>query len=114
MPGLRLTFPKFEINWVNRMQIRFTYDDLDTANRQGNRSSFRIRRFRSKWDGWIYTPNLTYELQVDWVGAGITDTTVGLQAGNSRTPTSSTTSPTAASASCSRPASSRPRSAARS
>ena len=35
MPGLRLTFPKFEINWVNRMQIRYTYDDLDTANRAG-------------------------------------------------------------------------------
>ena len=82
MPGLRLTFPKFEMNWVNRMQIRYTYDDLDTANRQGNRGSFRIRRFRSKWDGWIYTPNLTYELQVDWVGAGIADTTVGFQAGN--------------------------------
>jgi hypothetical protein len=82
MPGLRLTFPKFELNWVNRMQIRYTYDDLDTAARQANRGTFRIRRFRSKWDGWIYTPNLTYELQVDWVGAGIADTTVGTQAGN--------------------------------
>ncbi len=31
MPGLRLTFPKFELNWVNRMQLRFTYDDPDSA-----------------------------------------------------------------------------------
>jgi phosphate-selective porin OprO/OprP len=82
MPGLRITFPKFEMNWVNRMQIRYTYDDQDTTNFQNNKGSFRIRRFRSKWDGWIYTPNLTYELQVDWVGAGVTDTTVGSQAGN--------------------------------
>lgn len=82
MPGLRLTFPKFELNWVNRMQIRYTYDDQDSALRQNNKGSFRIRRFRSKWDGWIYTKDLTYELQVDWVGAGITDTTVGFQAGN--------------------------------
>jgi phosphate-selective porin OprO/OprP len=82
MPGLRLTFPKFELNWVNRMQIRSTYDNLDTAAAQGNRGSFRIRRFRSKWDGWIYTPALTYELQVDWVGAGILDTTVGFQSSN--------------------------------
>ncbi len=82
MPGLRLTFPKFEMNWVNRMQIRYTYDDQDVSASRQNRGSFRIRRFRSKWDGWIYTPNLTYELQVDWVGAGVVDTTVGAQAGN--------------------------------
>jgi phosphate-selective porin OprO and OprP len=82
MPGLRITFPKFEMNWVNRMQIRYTYDDQDVDTPQNNKGTFRIRRFRSKWDGWIYTPNLTYELQVDWVGAGITDSTVGFQAGN--------------------------------
>jgi phosphate-selective porin len=82
MPGLRITFPKFELNWVNRMQLRYTYDDQDVATPRQNRGSFRIRRFRSKWDGWIYTPNLTYELQVDWVGAGVVDTTVGSQAGN--------------------------------
>ena len=82
MPGLRITFPKFEMNWVNRMQIRYTYDDQDITTPQNNKGTFRIRRFRSKWDGWIYTPNLTYELQVDWVGAGVTDTTVGFQAGN--------------------------------
>ncbi len=82
MPGLRLTFPKFEMNFVNRMQIRYTYDDVDAAGPRDDRGSFRIRRMRSKWDGWIYTPNLTYELQVDWVGAGVTDTTVGSQSGN--------------------------------
>ena len=82
MPGLRLTFPKFEMNWSNRMQLRYTYDDVDIAGPRDDRGSFRIRRFRSKWDGWIYTPNLTYELQVDWVGAGVTDVTVGSQSTN--------------------------------
>ncbi|MGH9369740.1 MAG: porin [Thermoanaerobaculia bacterium] len=71
MPGLRLTFPKFEFNWTNRMQIRFTYDDPDSAALQSNRASFRIRRFKTKFDGWIYSRNLTYEFQVNWVGLGI-------------------------------------------
>ena len=55
---------------------------MDIAGPRNDRGSFRIRRFRSKWDGWIYTPNLTYELQVDWVGAGVTDVTVGTQSTN--------------------------------
>lgn len=82
MPGLRFTFPKFELNWVNRMQIRYTYDDQDVVAPQSNRGSFRIRRLRSKWDGWIYTKDLTYEVQVDWVGSSQSDTTVGSQNAN--------------------------------
>jgi hypothetical protein len=75
MPGLRVTFPKFELNLVNRMQLRFTYDDQDVADvPQSNRGSFRIRRFKTKMDGWIYSKELTYEFQVNWVGVTVSDT----------------------------------------
>src|SRR5262245_55845017 len=63
MPGLRLSFPKFELNWTNRMQLRLTYDDLDSAALQADRASFRVRRFKLKLDGWIYSRELTYEFQ---------------------------------------------------
>jgi phosphate-selective porin len=71
MPGLRLSFPKFELNWTNRMQLRLTYDDLDSAAAQIDRASFRVRRFKLKLDGWIYSRELTYEFQVNWVGIGV-------------------------------------------
>jgi phosphate-selective porin OprO/OprP len=31
-----------------------------------DRTSFTIRRMRTKFDGWVYTKDLTYELQVDF------------------------------------------------
>ncbi len=68
MPGLRFTFPKFELNWVNRIQLRYTYDDQDVSTPQNNKGSFRVRRFKTKLDGWIYTKDLKYELQMNWVG----------------------------------------------
>jgi len=75
MPGLRFSFPKFELNWTNRMQLRYTYDDQDVADvPQSNRGSFRIRRFKTKLDGWIYSKNLGYEFQVNWVGVTLSDT----------------------------------------
>jgi phosphate-selective porin len=74
MPGLRFTFPKFELNWINRMQLRYTYDDQDVTTPQSNRGSFRIRRFKTKLDGWIYQKELTYEFQVNWVGVTLSDT----------------------------------------
>jgi phosphate-selective porin len=73
MPGLRFSFPKFELNWVNRMQLRYTYDDQDQDIPQNNKGSFRVRRFKTKLDGWIYSPNLTYEFQMNWVGLTIQD-----------------------------------------
>jgi phosphate-selective porin OprO and OprP len=74
MPGLRFSFPKFELNWINRMQLRYTYDDQDIVAPQSNRGSFRIRRFKTKLDGWIYRKELTYEFQVNWVGVTLSDT----------------------------------------
>ncbi|MGH9364457.1 MAG: porin, partial [Thermoanaerobaculia bacterium] len=76
MPGLRLTFPKFELSWVNRAQFRYTYENPDTNAPQSNKGSFRIPRFRMKWDGWIYTKELTYELQIDVAQVSSTGTNV--------------------------------------
>jgi phosphate-selective porin len=73
MPGLRFSFPKFEMNWTNRMQLRYTYDDQDVVAPQSNKGSFRVRRFKTKLDGWIYAKELTYELQMNWVGITVAD-----------------------------------------
>ena len=74
MPGLRLSFAKAEINLSNRLQVRYTADMFDDIRNPPDplptsledRSSFRIRRFKTKFDGWIYSKNLTYELQLNW------------------------------------------------
>jgi phosphate-selective porin OprO and OprP len=50
----------------NRMQVRFTEEDPEEGEGRG---SFRIRRMRTKFEGWVYTKDLTYELQVDWTEA---------------------------------------------
>jgi phosphate-selective porin OprO/OprP len=63
-PGTRFTFPKFELNWSNRIQIRATQEDPEVTAGQADRLSFRIRRLRLKFDGWAFTKNLTYEVQV--------------------------------------------------
>ncbi|HEU5248737.1 MAG TPA: porin [Thermoanaerobaculia bacterium] len=74
MPGLRLSFAKAEINLSNRLQVRYTADMFDDIRNPPNplptsledKSSFRIRRFKTKFDGWIYSRSLTYELQLNW------------------------------------------------
>lgn len=54
----------------NRMQVRFTSEDLDTPSAQGTaapeRDSFRLRRMKTKMDGWAYTKDLAYELQINF------------------------------------------------
>lgn len=73
MPGLRLSFAKAEINLSSRMQIRYTHEIFDDIRSPAtplptsleDKGSFRIRRMRVKFDGWIYTKDLTYELQWD-------------------------------------------------
>lgn len=73
MPGLRLSFPKAEINLSSRMQIRYTHEVFDDIRNPPatlptsleDKGSFRIRRMRVKLDGWIYAKELTYELQWD-------------------------------------------------
>jgi len=73
MPGLRLTFPKAEVNLASRLQIRYTHEQFDDIRTPPatlptsleDKGSFRIRRMRVKLDGWIYVRELTYELQWD-------------------------------------------------
>lgn len=47
----------------NRLQIRFTQEMPETGDDVG---SFRIRRGKTKFEGWVYNKNLTYELQLNW------------------------------------------------
>lgn len=58
----------FEMKLSNRVQLRFTSEDLDTgsATSAPERDSFRIRRAKTKFEGWVYTKDLTYDLQVNW------------------------------------------------
>lgn len=52
----------------NRVQIRWTDEDLgeNSSTAGPERGSFRIRRAKTKFEGWVYTKNLTYELQLNW------------------------------------------------
>jgi hypothetical protein len=112
MPGLRFSFPKAEVNLTNRLQFRYTQEDLDTTAQQADRGSFRIRRARTKLDGWIYTKDITFEVQADWVGLGSWSRIS--RARSCSTQTSTTTSRKGRGLSGSKSASSRRRSGARS
>jgi phosphate-selective porin OprO and OprP len=53
----------------NRIQLRYTYElpDLaDDATGNGDKQSFRVRRAKTAFEGWIYNPTLTYKLQWNW------------------------------------------------
>jgi hypothetical protein len=77
MPGLRFTFPKAEINLSHRIQVRYTHETLDDIQNPPSplpssledKGSFRVRRMKTKFDGWIYSKDLTFELQMNWVAA---------------------------------------------
>ncbi len=76
--------PPFDVSWKdgkttiqsknaqliisNRLQVRFTSEDLGprSSTSQPERDSFRLRRMKTKFDGWIYSKDLTYELQLNW------------------------------------------------
>jgi phosphate-selective porin len=69
-------FDKARITLQNRVQFRFTDefpdDDLQlpgTAQPGDSKASFKIRRAKTQLAGWIYTPELTFELQVGWAGS---------------------------------------------
>jgi phosphate-selective porin OprO and OprP len=47
----------------NRLQVRFTQEMPEQGDDVG---SFRIRRMKTKFEGWAYTKDLTYELQLNW------------------------------------------------
>jgi phosphate-selective porin OprO/OprP len=78
MPGLRLSFAKAEINLSHRIQVRYTHEQFDDIRNPPDplptaledRGSFRVRRMKTKFDGWIYTKDLTYEIQANWVAGG--------------------------------------------
>ncbi len=57
-----------ELNISNRVQVRFTSEDLDTTSSTAGpeRDSFRLRRMKMKFDGWAYTKDLTYEFQANF------------------------------------------------
>lgn len=71
--------PKFSVSWKdgktsfdlekahlelsNRLQIRFSLVDESSKPTAG---SFRIRRFKTKLEGWAYSKDLTFELQLNW------------------------------------------------
>ncbi|MHB0971130.1 MAG: porin [Thermoanaerobaculia bacterium] len=52
-----------QLNISNRVQLRFTQEDPESGDSKG---SFRVRRGKTKFDGWFYNKNLTYELQLNW------------------------------------------------
>lgn len=58
------------INLSNRMQVRYTHEQPGDPNNHESKGSFRLRRARTKLDGWIYTPDLSFELQTDWADSG--------------------------------------------
>ncbi|HET9480356.1 MAG TPA: porin [Candidatus Polarisedimenticolia bacterium] len=47
----------------NRVQFRYTHEQPDGKESKG---SWRIRRAKTKFEGWIYTTDLSYELQLNW------------------------------------------------
>lgn len=61
----------------NRVQARYTYDQPDDPNDTsptGSEGAFRIRRAKTKFEGWIYNRSLTYNVQLNWA-----DTTNSLE-----------------------------------
>ena len=61
-----ITSAKAELVISNRLQVRYTDEnrEVEPAN-DPDRGTFQIRRMRTKFDGWAYTKDLTYELQFD-------------------------------------------------
>lgn len=60
----------------NRIQFRFTQEDPDPRTRLpgtlepgDSRGSFRIRRAKTRLEGWVWRKELMFELAVGWAGA---------------------------------------------
>jgi len=58
-----VTLSDARLDLSNRLQFRFTETDPEDGQSIG---SFRIRRARTKLDGWAYSKNLRFEIQLDW------------------------------------------------
>jgi phosphate-selective porin OprO/OprP len=64
---------KAEMQISSRIQMRFTdvFPDktvqlAGTANKGDSKGSVRVRRAKLKFEGWIYTKELEYEVQLNW------------------------------------------------
>jgi len=60
-----------QLNISNRIQVRWTESEVLAAllpGAEGEESigTFRMRRAKTKFDGWFYNKDLTYELQLNW------------------------------------------------
>lgn len=58
-----ITSKSAKLDVSNRVQVRFTQVDPEQGDGRGD---FRIRRAKTKFEGWVYTKDLTYELQMNW------------------------------------------------
>ena len=60
-----------QVNISNRIQVRFTESEvlgtiLPGGENDESIGSFRIRRAKTKFDGWFYDKDLTFEMQLNW------------------------------------------------
>lgn len=60
-----------QVNISNRVQFRYTHSEilpsvLPGVDPDDSVGTFRIRRAKTKFDGWFYDKDLTYELQMNW------------------------------------------------
>ncbi len=78
-PTPKPVVPAFDVSWKdgkttiksksaelaisNRVQVRWTQEMPEQGDDVG---SFRIRRAKTKFEGWAYTKNLTYEMQLNF------------------------------------------------
>lgn len=61
-----LTFANAAFSFSHRMQLRFTDLQMEGGS---NAPSFRVRRLKTKLNGWVYRKSLRYELQLNWADA---------------------------------------------
>src|SRR6478609_3311746 len=73
--GLVTADSSFSLNFQFRMQNRIGYTSISDYDFSAKSFDFRIRRLRMKFDGFIYSPKVTYYIQLafsradtDWRG----------------------------------------------
>ncbi|MDA8413155.1 MAG: porin [Desulfobacteraceae bacterium] len=71
--GFTLTSPdeKFQLSLGGRLQTRYTFTDIDVPTATSNDSGkTEVKRMKFWMNGYAYTKNLTYLLQVDFANSG--------------------------------------------
>ncbi|HEY6007504.1 MAG TPA: porin [Geobacteraceae bacterium] len=66
--GFTLTSPdeKFQLSLGGRVQARYTFTDLEDNAKNSDSSKWEVRRMKFWMNGYAYTKDLTYLLQVDF------------------------------------------------